>query len=145
MRIAHLLTIPALATLLVAGPGEAAGRPFTVALDGASEAPGPGDPDGTGTANLTVNPGTGEVEFTITVQNITLPATGAHIHKALAGEPGPVVVGLTPPDASGTSSGTVTGVDQALAVDIIRNPHLYYVNVHNADFPPGAVRGQLGR
>jgi hypothetical protein len=144
MKLAHLLTVAALATLLAAGQADATGRPFTVALDGASEAPGPGDADGTGTAILTVNPGTGEVSFTITVQNIALPSTGAHIHRAPAGQPGPVVVALTPPDASGASAGTVTGVNRELAVDIIRNPDQYYVNVHNADFPPGAVRGQLG-
>ena len=27
---------------------------------------------------------------------------------------------------------------------ILANPAAYYVNVHNADYPGGAVRGQLG-
>ena len=36
-----------------------AGRPFSVSMNGAAEVPGPGDPDGTGRAQLRVNPGTG--------------------------------------------------------------------------------------
>jgi hypothetical protein len=29
--------------------------------------------------------------------------------------------------------------------DIVANPGNYYLNVHNAEFPPGAVRGQLSK
>lgn len=49
------------------------GRPFTVALTGAAERPGPGDPDGSGTARLSLNPGQEEMCFTLTVENIRLP------------------------------------------------------------------------
>jgi hypothetical protein len=37
----------------------------------------------------------------------------------------------------------LTGLDKNLLKDILRNPLNYYVNVHNAPFPSGAVRGQL--
>jgi hypothetical protein len=53
------------------------------------------------------------------------------------------VIPLTAPDASGTSSGC-TNVDRSLAIAIVRDPAAYHVNVHNVDFPAGAVRGQLG-
>ncbi|HET9493281.1 MAG TPA: CHRD domain-containing protein [Chloroflexia bacterium] len=121
------------------------GRPFFTEMDGAQEAPGPGDPDGTGTASFTLNPGQGEVCFELAVEDIVLPASGAHIHAAPVGTPGPVVVPLTPPDSTGTSSGCRTGVDRDLIVDIIQNPENYYVNVHNSVYPGGAVRGQLGK
>jgi hypothetical protein len=116
------------------------GRPLSIAMTGAAEAPGPGDPDGTGTATITLNHGQGQVCFELTVANIDT-ATAAHIHEAPVGVPGPVVVGLTPP-ATGSSAGCVA-VAPALVKEIQQNPAAYYVNVHNAAFPAGAVRGQL--
>lgn len=55
-----------------------------------------------------------------------------------------VVVALAAP-TGGSSSGCVSDVDRDLARAIIVNPDDYYVNVHNAEFPAGAVRGQLAR
>lgn len=121
------------------------GRPFVVTLTGAAEVPGPGDPDGTGTASLTLNQGQGIISFEINVENITLPATGAHIHVGSATEAGPVVVALTAPDATGHSSGEVS-VDPELIKAIRQNPENYYVNVHTLPlYAAGAVRGQLSK
>ena len=106
--------------------------------------PNQGDPDGAGTARITLNPGQGEVCFEIATTGIATPTRG-HIHAAPAGRNGPIVVdffnGNTTP---GVLSGCATGVDRALITDILRNPQDYYVNVHNADYPGGALRGQLG-
>jgi len=66
----------------------------------------------------------------------------AHIHKGAAGVNGPIVVTLNTPDKNGTST-ACADIDPALAKDILANPQGYYVNVHNADFPNGAARGQL--
>jgi hypothetical protein len=120
------------------------GRPFATSLTGAAEVPGPGDPDGSGTASLTLNIGQGEVCFDLAVSNVALPAIGAHIHVGDASTAGPVVVGLTPPSATGSSSGCVSA-DPALLKNIVQNPEQYYVNVHTTEFPAGAVRGQLGK
>jgi hypothetical protein len=60
----------------------------------------------------------------------------------MAGVNGPVVVPLAPP-TTGASGGCVE-VDRALVRAIIKDPQNYYVNVHNTDFPGGAIRGQLG-
>jgi hypothetical protein len=119
------------------------GRPLSATLTGAAEAPGPGDPDGSGTANVRVNPGQECISYDITVQDIE-PATAAHIHEAPPGEPGPVVVPLDAP-TDGTSSGTVQNVDREDAKDLVQNPEDYYVNVHNVPYPGGAVRGQLSK
>lgn len=118
------------------------GRPFTTTMTGAAEVPGPGDPDGTGTATITLNHGEGEVCFVLTAANIA-PATAAHIHIGGSDVAGPVVVGLTPP-TTGTSTGCVNA-DPDLIKAIIQNPSDYYVNVHNAPFPAGAIRGQLAK
>jgi hypothetical protein len=57
---------------------------------------------------------------------------------------GPIVVPLAAPDATGVSSGCVSA-DPELIKAIRQNPEAYYVNVHNADFPAGALRGQLSK
>ena len=121
------------------------GRPFEVMLTGAAERPGPGDPDGSGTAMITLNQGQGTIRFDITVSNITLPAVGAHIHFGNENEPGPVVVPLIAPDATGHSSGEVN-VDPELIKAIRQHPENYYINVHTLPlYAAGAVRGQLSK
>lgn len=119
------------------------GRPLSANLTGPAEVPVPGDPDGSGSATVTLNQGQAEVCFELSVANIE-PAFAAHIHVGAAGVPGPVVVGLAPP-TTGSSSGCVTDVDPELIKAIRQNPAGYYVNVHNASFPGGAVRGQLAK
>jgi hypothetical protein len=155
-RLLLSLVLAALVALALAGAASAAkldvadhgGRPLTTELTGAAEVP-PGDPDGRGTATITVNPGQEEVCWEISVQDITLPATAAHIHVGAAGTAPPdnVVVPLSAPVAgldptSGFASGCTT-VERDLALAILKNPENYYVNVHNLDHPPGALRGQL--
>ncbi len=118
------------------------GRPFTVQMTGAAERPGPGDPDGSGTATFRVNAGQNRICYTLSVANIE-PATVAHIHRAPPTAAGPIVVHLEAP-TDGSSEGCAE-VTRALAQEIIRTPGAFYVNVHNAPFPGGAVRGQLSR
>ena len=130
--------------LSVGALAQEGGRPLATVLTGAAEVPGPGDPDGSGTALLRLNPGRGQVCFELSVSNITLPAIGAHIHVGTATEAGPVVVALIPPDESGTSSGCVSA-DADLVKAILQSPENYYVNVHTVEYPAGAVRGQLSK
>jgi hypothetical protein len=122
----------------------AGGRPLSTVLTGGAEVPGPGDSDGTGTAELTLNQGQGEICYELHVSGITLPASAAHIHVGDSTVAGPVVVPLAAPDANGDSSGCAS-VDPELIKAIRQNPSGYYVNVHNSDFPAGAVRGQLSK
>ncbi len=112
------------------------------ALSGAAEVPGPGDPDGTGRAKVRVKASTGLICVSITVKGIALPAVMAHIHEGPARMAGPVVQGLTAPDASGASETCVR--NPSLAAELVADPADYYVNVHTSQFPAGAVRGQLG-
>lgn len=121
---------------------ENGGRPLMAVLTGGQEVPRPGDPDGTGTAKIYLNQGQGTISFELSVSNIA-PATAAHIHRGAAGVAGPVVVGLAAP-TSGSSSGTLS-VSEELIKEIRQNPSAFYVNVHNQQFPSGAVRGQLSK
>jgi hypothetical protein len=114
---------------------------LSVTMTGTQEAPGPGDPDGTGTAEVRVDPQQGQVCWNLYARQID-PATGAHIHRGAAGTAGPPVVTLTTPDAAGRSEGCAP-VEAALAREMVLRGHAFYVNVHSAPFPNGAIRGQL--
>lgn len=124
-------------------PEKIGGRPLWAQLEGENEVPVMGDPDGTGMAYITLNHGQGSISYELMVENIA-PATAAHIHVGVAGVAGSVAIGLTAP-TSGYSSGTIMNVDRALIKAMIQNPGSYYVNVHNAEYPGGAVRGQLSK
>lgn len=108
---------------------------FAVA-NGASEFPGPGDADGLGIVVLTSS-GT----FTALEQNIAAP-TASHIHRGVPGVPGPVVITLANSYPGDRATGNLTA-DPALLAEINGNPAGFYFNIHNADFPNGAIRGQL--
>lgn len=118
------------------------GTPLRADLTGAAERPGPGDPNGSGWVELRLNQGQGTISYELHVENIA-PATAAHIHIAPSTAAGPVVVPLAPP-TDGSSSGEVP-VDPDIIKAMRKNPENYYVNVHNAEYPAGAVRGQLTR
>ena len=128
-------------TVLVGSAGAAsAAEVFTTSLQGEEEVPSPGDLDGSGFAVVAAIPEVGLVCYGVVVFGIA-PATAAHIHEAPRGVAGPVVIGLQPP-TGGSSAGCVA--NQAEAEDIAEDPSDYYVNVHNTEFPGGALRGQLG-
>lgn len=127
------------AFLILLAFASAQAQSFNAVLNGPSEVPGPGDTDGSGIAVVTITGTT--LRYTIFVQNIATP-TMQHIHRGASGVSGPVVVGLTGTFSGGGLIGEVT-VDQALINEILANPAGFYVNVHNADFPGGAIRGQL--
>ena len=143
ITIALVASVGLLVASVVPASGQEGGRPFTVDLTGEAEVnaqgvPNQGDLDGSGTARLTINPGLGEVCWTIEVAGVE-PITAAHIHIGPATAPGPVVVPLNP------YTGDCAAIDRDLALAIILDPSGYYVNVHNDPYPAGALRGQLDR
>jgi hypothetical protein len=104
-------------------------------LSGKVEVP-KGDPDGSGTAEVKITGA--QVCWEIKTAKVgTIVA--AHIHKGGAGVAGPVVV---PFGKTFKAKGCVTSTTSITAA-IKRRPSAYYVNVHNAKYPAGALRGQL--
>jgi hypothetical protein len=102
---------------------------------------GVGDPDGRGSFAAIFDGN--ELCYGLTNKNIQNPVA-AHIHRGSPRVAGPVVVTLQQP-ATGDpgASSACTDVEASLARAIRKNPRKYYVNVHTADFPGGAIRGQL--
>jgi hypothetical protein len=121
------------------GGGQESKALFAV-LSGAKEPEG-GDPNGRGSFTAIVDGN--RLCYGLTNRNIEDPAA-AHIHRGRAGVAGDIVVPLEQPSSGdpGASSDCVR-VARPLAAAILRNPNRYYVNVHTAGFPDGAIRGQL--
>ena len=148
-RVLFLLSTAAALVAMLASAGPALAQsssstdnpPVTVLqteLSGEEEVP-PGDPDGSGSATIIVIP-PDTICYVLTAEGIE-PATLAHIHQGEPGEAGPVVQGLEPPTSG--ASGGCTETDPELVSDLQENPDEYYVNVHNEEYPNGAIRGQL--
>ena len=104
-------------------------------LSGGVEVP-KGDPDGSGNATVTLHGS--QVCWTFTLAKVATP-NAAHIHRGRPGVAGPVVV---PFGAKYAAKGCIEA-PKATITSIKKNPAGYYVNVHNAKYPGGAVRGQL--
>lgn len=110
-------------------------------LTGAAEVPGPGDMNGKGHFRYTINMNSNLLCYKMMVEGIAAP-TGAHIHDGAAGVAGGVVATLQTP-MLGRETDTCINIDPALASRLMATPADFYVNVHNAAYPDGAVRGQL--
>ncbi|MPV88681.1 CHRD domain-containing protein [Georgenia ruanii] len=136
-----------MAAALTAGPGAAAaeaapqaGRSLVASLHGRDVVGHPGDPDGTGRARITVNTAQRQVCYRLDASRIDA-ATQAHVHRGRAGENGALVVTLKAPQR-GRATGCV-GVSRETARDLLRQPNLFYVDVHTRQYRAGALRGQL--
>ena len=111
---------------------------LTATLSSGAETP-PTAADGAGQFKGRLNPATGQLCYTLTSTNLDA-LTMAHIHVGAIGVAGPPVVMLSPD----VPSETCIPVDKAVAAKLIASPGDYYVNIHTAKYPKGAVRGQLG-
>ena len=129
------LALPAL--VLAAGHGMSPVQ--SAKLKGSNEAPAKGDPDGTGFVVVTFDgkKGTACWQFK-RVGKIGTP-TAAHIHKGRKGKAGPVAI----PFAAAYKAKGCAKAPKAVIEAIETNPNNYYVNIHNAKYPGGALRGQL--
>ena len=125
---------------------------FVATMTGANERPTPNTSTATGTATYVL---TGNLlSYVVTVNGLTAPASGAHIHVGASTVAGPIVVpytvsatqsgvvstgtiDLTYPIVSGNS--TITGD----SLKVLLNNGNAYTNVHNSSFPSGEIRGQI--
>jgi len=147
--VAAALAVSARTTTLKAG------------LNGAKEVSstgemGVGDPNGRGSATVRINVRRQRACFKLAWRRIQPPSM-AHIHEGRSDVAGPIVIPLFMtgdeqvgtdqdlPDTLTSAGGCIRGVDKALLRAIRNSPRAYYVNIHNDEFPAGAIRGQLHR
>jgi len=128
-------------------------------MHGREETP-PRETNATGQLVLRMLPDGSGLRYRLLVANIE-DVLQAHIHLAPPGSPGPVVAWLYP---SAPPAVLIPGrTDGLLAEGVIQDAQVVgplagqgvagliaaitagnaYANVHNAEFPPGAIRGQL--
>jgi hypothetical protein len=131
-----------LGALTLGGVVIAAETTLTATLAGVTEGANPGDPDGSGTATIKIDPAAGTACWELSATGI-MPVLQSHIHTGAAGVAGPVLVPLDVDGFEGTSTGCATAQDAAALQGIIDNPAGFYVNLHTSDFQAGAIRGQL--
>jgi len=126
--------------------------PLSALLDSDQEIPAAdgkptADPEGQATAFVRVQ--NKKVDFSFRWSGIQAP-NNLHLHEGLVGTNGPVAVPLFPavtalPETFTGIAGSVSGISPELTDKIENTPNKFYANIHTAEFPGGAVRGQLFR
>ncbi len=114
---------------------------ISATLSGASEVP-PNASTATGSVTGTFDPVTNLLSVNIIFTGLSAAAVAGHIHNAVAGVNGPVIIPFAgfPNVVSGTYSNSYTlTAPQATA---LASGGLY-VNVHSSSFPEGEIRGQI--
>jgi CHRD domain len=132
-------------------PGVGCTQLFAVLTGGtqldANHVAGAGSPTGYGAASIIFS-GSTTICYGIEIGGIAGDRpVEAHIHHAVAGQndpndPPPVIFQVPQASNPGSVSGCTTASAPILK-DIRANPSAYYINVHTARFPGGALRGQL--
>ena len=119
---------------------------LTTPLSGAEQSETtPGDPDGTGFAKLTFYPDAEQVCYDVSFANINAaPGMLGHIHKAPRGQT-QLAFPMQMEHVGAMSPATgCRPLDPINMADVLANPRGWYVQFHNAEYPEGVIRGQLG-
>jgi CHRD domain len=130
-----LLCLPALALAAIS----TGTKTLTTTMLGNNEVP-KGAPKGSGKAVITLNAGTRKVCWTFSNLKGISKVNASHIHKAPKGKSGNVVV---PFFAGALKTKGCVKAAKSIITAIEKHPSAYYVNIHTAKYPAGAIRGQL--
>jgi hypothetical protein len=134
-----------MATVLAVGflsSASAATQQFHATLNGKNEVP-PTTSTGTGTLSASLDTTTKALNYTLTFEGLTGPATAAHFHgPAAPGANGPVAVPIGAANPTSPVTGTATLTDEQIT-DL--RGHKMYVNVHTAANKGGEIRGTVLR
>ena len=146
MRRFLLLALVLVALVSVGcNPGDDEGGAFDLSLSGDAEICD-GDTcggSGSGDAEVEINTDENQICYEVSLSGVS-DVAAAHIHEGVEGEAGDVVVDLEYDGDDEGADACVDGVDEGVLEGITEEPSGFYLNVHSAEYPDGAVRGQLG-
>jgi hypothetical protein len=124
-----------------------ANAPGLIATLGADQEAPPTTSPATGTATIAYNNATHTFDISVTVDGIpATDVTGFHIHRGAFGTNGPIIedfgtAALVPTATGFTFNATGVSFDAIHEAALLGG--LTYLNVHTAEFPAGATRGQI--
>lgn len=134
-----LCALALLTFTLVPYHAQASTMAFHADLTASSQVP-PNDSKGAGSADVTYDPSTKTLTWTIVYSGLTGDATAGHFHgPAKAGKNAGPVVPLT-----GSLNSPIKGsaaLTEAQTNDLLAG--LWYINIHTAANPGGEIRGQV--
>jgi CHRD domain len=139
MSIHTRLATAALAAVVAFPLGLPASASTSIPLNSGQE-PAGGEAGGHGFFSYTIDGA--KFCWELSWQGIADPLAG-HVHEAPRQVAGPIVIDLDTDGMGGPDPFGCRVISAALAADITSDPGAYYVNLHNADFQAGAIRGQL--
>jgi hypothetical protein len=115
------------------GPGH-----LFASMSGLLEVPDPGDPDGRGVVFADVRPAVGLACADERYAGLDAP-TEMHIHRGVRGRTGSIAIDIGP----ALAGMRCVEAPVPLLQRILNAPRRFYVDMHTAPFPGGAIRGQL--
>lgn len=139
MRALAIAGSLALLSVVVAAPAaRAEEKVLTAAMTAAEETP-PGPDGATGAATITIDEAKNTLCYDVSWSEEVGTPNAGHIHKGQKGLAGPAVVNFQLPD----KPKDCLQVEAGVLKEIVADPGGHYVNIHNNEYPAGAVRGQL--
>ena len=139
MHSSFLFSLAVAASVLAVSPASAKMIVLSATLDGSQQVP-PVETTGKGTAEVSYDTTTRQLDWTVTYSGLSGPAVAAHFHgPAGPGENAAPVVPFKPPLASPVSgSATLT---EKQADELLDGK--FYINIHTAAHKDGEIRGQV--
>ncbi len=114
---------------------------FTANLMGDQEVPAVSS-DAQGVGIFTLDEKMSTLYINVSLNNLSGPITGIHIHEAEAGVNGAVVFNLGSFLSGNRAKGVLKNISKDEVTKLLNG--LYYINVHTEANPGGEIRGQIG-
>lgn len=114
---------------------------FSAKMSGANEVPAVLS-DAQGIGIFTLDEAKTTLYINVSLNNLSGPITGMHIHEGVAGQNGGVVYNLVPFLNGNRAKGVIRNITPDVITKLLNGS--YYINVHTSLNQGGEIRGQIG-